>query len=281
MPTPAETAEREMRGLVARLDEHATRLEEWAAKVRVTDLLPQDEVTATVTVANKDTTRLAELMQGHRETTGCPAREFKVPTEVSEHVKELCDALANSNKQRNQIAAFLRSLAAALRNLEVTGKTAIQRTDRASLRDKAVAEVTQTADTKDPKWTTPAGTDGAEWLRGAFELHDEQLSKTQAELTTDGYASLSQLIEAGETSWIHEEPQADAGKPDETPTGKEATATEPVIVAIRPAPAAKAAPAATAPAEPEKTAPVKIETQKTLPVEAEKPKQPAMPSRAS
>jgi hypothetical protein len=211
--SPADKAEKEMSGLVARLDDYATKFEGWASALRLTGSVPGDDVSAAVEAANADASRLAELMRGHRESTGCAEKEFKTPDDVAAHVKELSEALAASHKS-DEIEDFLRSLANALRSLNVTHRSAAERTRLSELRDGAAAEVEGAADSDEPKWAHGTDDDGAGWLRWAFEIDAKELETTQDELKAGGYERLSEFIGVGKTGWIPEEPGPAGDKPE-------------------------------------------------------------------
>lgn len=203
--SPSEVAAKEMSGLITGLDEHAMKLEGWASSLRLTGSIPGDEVAATVEAANADASRLAELMQRHRVTTGCPDRQFNAPDDVAAHVKELCDALA-ATETKDEIASFLRSLASALRSLKVTHRSAAERSRLSELRDHAAVEVEGASASEEPKWSHATDKDGAGWLRWAFEVDEETLAKTQDELKVSGYERLSDFIGVGTTDWVPDEP---------------------------------------------------------------------------
>lgn len=209
----AEKAEKEMRGLVAKLDDHATKFEGWASVLRLTGSVPGDDVSATVEAANADASRLAKLMRDYRESTGCAEKEFKTPEDVAAHLKELSEALAASHAS-DEIEDFLRSLAEALRSLNVTHRSAAERTRLSELRDGAAAEVVGAADSDEPKWKHGTDYDGAGWLRWAFEIDAHELETTQGELKAVGYERLSEFIGIGETGWIPEEPSPGRDKVD-------------------------------------------------------------------
>lgn len=210
--SPAEAAEKEMSGLVARLDVHAAKFEGWASALRLSGSVLGDEVSAAVEAANADVSRLAELMRGHRKTTGCPKRDFKTPDDVAAHVKELCEALV-ARGTSDEIADFLWLLADALRSLNVTHRSAAERTRLSDLRDGAVAEVEEVADSENPKWSHEIDKHGSDWLRWAFEIDTEVLATTQSVMKADGYERLSAFIGVGETRWISDEPSPGDDKP--------------------------------------------------------------------
>lgn len=217
-----EAAEKKMTSLIARLDEYAAKLENWASSLRLTDDLPAEEVAALAERANADVSTLRELMKEHADATGCPQRDFTTPEDVAAYVKELSEALVTSH-ETDEIEIFLRSLADALLSLNVTHRSASERKRLSELRDSATTEVEEAADSDEPKWKH--GTDkhdGAGWLWWAFEVDEKALSATQEELKAGGYQHLSEFIGVGETGWIpdehgsgEEKPKAKPGQTDE------------------------------------------------------------------
>ena len=200
----SQAVAKKMAELVARLDAYAVKFEAWASALRLAGSLPGEEVSATVEAANADTSRLAELMRRHRETTGCPERQFKTPDDVVAHIKELSEALA-ANDVQDEIKDFLQSLTDALRSLNVTHRSMAERARLLELRDHAVTEVEETADAGEPKWSQEKHKNGAGWLRWVFEVDEEVLATTQDVLEADGYKRLSEFVGVGEMDWIPDE----------------------------------------------------------------------------
>jgi hypothetical protein len=211
--SPSVVAAKEMSELLAKLNQHAARFEYWASSLRLAGSLPSDEVSTTVEAANADASLLADLMRKHRETTGCPEKQFKTSDDVVAHVKELYEALA-ATEDNDEIADFLRSLAATLRSLNVTHRSTAERTRLSELRNHAAVEVESASDLKQPKWSYGTDKDGVGWLRWAFEVDEETLATTQDELKAGGYERLSEFIGVGEPGWIPHETSTGNDEPD-------------------------------------------------------------------
>jgi hypothetical protein len=216
------SARTELEALLARMEAHAVKFEEWAKSARQALRLSPDDIAKIVEAANADADRFLGLLAQHAANAGIAIEPWQTLEDLKTLIGKVSDALRTRN-EIEKLSTFLKELSSTVGALQVTHRSSVERLRLSDLRDRAASETESASGQQKPAWSVKGPIFGVLWLAWAFGLRDEELEKAQTALNADGYANLAELVAHGDPIWIPKSLQSTVSVPA---TGSEATLLE-------------------------------------------------------